>query len=212
MGEGATSQGEFHSAMNFAGVYKTPVVFFCENNQYAISLPTRRQTASESIAIKAEAYGFEGVQIDGNDILAVYKATKSAVDKARSGGGPTLIEAITYRMGGHSTSDDATVYRSPEEVELWKKRDPIARFTAYLIKKGVTSEQENKKLVEQIDAEMSAVIKEREKIPPPAASTLFTDVYAEMPWHLREEAEEFMREEGENGPKGEEYEKEPGSF
>ena len=103
LGEGATSQGEFHAAMNFAGVYKTPLVFFCENNQYAISLPVRRQTASESIAIKAEAYGFEGVQIDGNDILAVYKATKSAVDKARSGGGPTLIEAITYRIGGHST-------------------------------------------------------------------------------------------------------------
>jgi pyruvate dehydrogenase E1 component alpha subunit len=212
LGEGATSQGEFHSAMNFAGVYKTPVVFFCENNQYAISLPTRRQTASESIAIKAEAYGFEGVQIDGNDILAVYKATKSAVDKARSGGGPTLIEAITYRMGGHSTSDDATVYRSPEEVELWKKRDPITRFTAYLIKKGIISEQENQKSIGQIDAEMSAVVKEREKIPPPAASTLFTDVYAEMPWHLREEAEEFMRDEGENGPKGEEYEKESGAL
>ncbi len=198
-GEGATSQGEFHAAMNFAGVYKTPVVFFCENNQYAISLPVRRQTASESIAIKAEAYGFEGVQIDGNDILAVYKATKSAVDKARSGGGPTLIEAITYRMGGHSTSDDAAVYRSPEEVEMWKKRDPIVRFTKYLINKGIISEQENEKLLQQIDADITKVIKERELIPPPAKSTLFTDVYAEMPWHIREEAEEFMREEGDDG-------------
>src|SRR5208283_2131931 len=111
--------------------------------------PTRRQTASESIAIKAEAYGFEGVQIDGNDILAVYKATKSAVDKARSGGGPSLIEAITYRIGGHSTSDDASVYRSAEEVELWKRRDPITRFTAYLMKKGIISDQENKKFIEQ---------------------------------------------------------------
>jgi pyruvate dehydrogenase E1 component alpha subunit len=195
-GEGATSQGEFHSAMNFAGVYKTPVIFFCENNQYAISLPTRRQTASESIAIKAEAYGFEGVQIDGNDILAVYKATKSAVDKARAGGGPSLIEAITYRMGGHSTSDDPNVYRNTEEVELWKKRDPIVRFTAYLVNKGILSEQENKRLKEQIESEMAQVVKEREVIPPPAVSTLFTDVYSEMPWHLREEAEEFMREEG----------------
>ncbi len=200
-GEGATSQGEFHSAMNFAGVYKTPVVFFCENNQYAISLPVRRQTASESIAIKAEAYGFEGVQIDGNDILAVYKATKSAVDTARSGGGPTLIEAITYRIGAHSTSDDANIYRSAEEVEMWKKRDPLVRFTKYLINKGIISEQENEKMIQQIDADMTKVIKERELIPPPAKSTLFTDVYSEMPWHIREEAEEFMRDEGDVGAK-----------
>ena len=110
--------------MNFAGVYKTPVVFFCENNQYAISLPVRRQTASGSIAIKAEAYGFEGVQIDGNDILAVYKATKSAVDKARSGGGPTLIEAITYRMGGHSTSDDATSTGAPRRSSSGRGETP----------------------------------------------------------------------------------------
>ena len=213
LGEGATSQGEFHAAMNFAGVYKTPVIFFCENNQYAISLPVRRQTASESIAIKAEAYGFEGVQIDGNDVLAVYKATRSAVDKARSGGGPTLIEAITYRMGGHSTSDDPTVYRSSEEVEMWKKRDPITRFTAYLVKKGITNEQEIKKVMEEIDAEMTRVIKEREAIPPPAPSTLFTDVYSEMPWHLREEAEEFMKDEGNaGGAKGGGYEKDPGAM
>jgi pyruvate dehydrogenase E1 component alpha subunit len=185
--------------MNFAGVYKTPVVFFCENNQYAISLPVRRQTASQSIAIKAEAYGFEGVQIDGNDILAVYMATKSAVDKARSGGGPTLIEAVTYRMGGHSTSDDPSVYRSSEEVELWKKRDPLTRFNAYLIKKGVLTEKENQRFMQEIDAELAGVIKDRESIPPPADSTLFTDVYSEMPWHLREEADEFMREESGSG-------------
>jgi len=203
-GEGATSQGEFHAAMNFAGVYKTPVIFVCENNQYAISLPVRRQTASESIAIKAEAYGFEGVQIDGNDILAVYKATKSAVDKARAGGGPTLIEAITYRMGGHSTSDDPTVYRSAEEVELWRKRDPIVRFTRYLINKGVINEKENSDMIAKIDSELSKAIKEREAIPPPDPSTLFTDVYSEIPWHIREEAEEFMREEGGSGKRAEE--------
>lgn len=213
LGEGATSQGEFHAGMNFAGVYKVPLVFFCQNNQYAISLPTMRQTASENIAMKAEAYGFEGVQIDGNDILAVYQATKSAVDKARSGGGPTLIEAVTYRIGGHSTSDDPGVYRSAEEVEMWKKRDPIVRFTAYLIKKGVISEQENRNLLERIDSELSATIKEREAIPPPSASTLFTDVYSEMPWHLREEAEEFMKEEGEAGASGEGgYERQPGAL
>lgn len=194
-GEGATSQGEFHAALNFAGVFKAPVVFFCENNQYAISLPSRRSTASESIAIKAEAYGFEGVQIDGNDVLAAYQAAKSAIDKARSGGGPTLIEAVTYRMGGHSTSDDPSVYRSKAEVEMWRKRDPITRFTSYLMKKKVLTEEANQKLMAEIDAEMSRIIKEREAIPPVDQSTLFTEVYSEMPWHLREEAEEFMRDE-----------------
>lgn len=203
-GEGATSQGEFHAAMNFAGVYKTPVVFFCENNQYAISLPARRQTASESIAVKAEAYGFEGVQIDGNDVLAVYKATKSAVDKARSGGGPTLIEAITYRMGGHSTSDDPSVYRSAEEVELWKKRDPLVRFTRYLINKGVINEKQIAETTGRIEADLAKTVKEREAIPPPDPSTLFTDVYSEVPWHIREEAEEFMTEEGNKGARSEE--------
>jgi len=195
LGEGATSQGEFHAAMNFAGVYRTPVVFFCENNQYAISLPVRRQTASASIAVKAEAYGFEGFQIDGNDILAVYKATKSAVEKARAGDGPTLIEAITYRMGGHSTSDDPSVYRSSEEVEHWKKRDPILRFTAYLKNKGMLTDQENKRLQEETEQEVSSVVKQRLTVPPPAKSSLFTDVYSEMPWHLQEEADEFMRDE-----------------
>ena len=199
MGEGATSQGEFHAAMNFAGVWKTPVVFLCENNQYAISLPARRQTASENFAIKAEAYGFEGVQVDGNDVLAVYKATKSAVDKARSGGGPTLIEAVTYRIGGHSSSDDPRVYRSDEEVELWKKRDPIPRFTAYLKMKGVINEKDNAKMIEEIDAQMTKAVKEREPIPPPDVSTLFSDVYSEIPWHIQEEAEEFLREEGGKG-------------
>jgi pyruvate dehydrogenase E1 component alpha subunit len=213
LGEGATSQGEFHAAMNFAGLWKTPTIFFCENNQYAISLPVRKQTASESIAIKAEAYGFEGVQIDGNDILAVYKATKSAVDKARAGGGPTFIEAITYRMGGHSTSDDPSVYRNAEEVEMWKKRDPITRFTAYLVKKGILKEQDNEKYMKEIDAEISQIVKEREAIPPPASSTLFTDVYSEMPWHLREEEEEFMRDEGDGSEsKGTGYQKDPGAM
>jgi len=201
MGEGATSQGEFHAAMNFAGVYMTPVVFFCENNQYAISLPARRQTASRSFAMKAEAYGFEGVQVDGNDVLAVYKAVKSAADKARSGGGPTFIEAVTYRIGGHSSSDDPSVYRSGEEVEMWRKRDPISRFTAYLTRKGLLTESENAKYLEAIDADMTKTIKERETIKPPNPSTLFTDVYSQVPWHLQEEADEYMQDELGFGPR-----------
>lgn len=193
-GEGATSQGEFHSAMNFAGVFKVPVVFFCENNQYAISLPFRRQTASENVAMKAEAYGFEGVLIDGNDVLAVYKATKTAVDKARAGGGPTLIEGLTYRLGGHSSSDDPNKYRSPEELEHWKTRDPIKRFRVYLTKKGLITEQEDRRIQEEVESELVTAIKESEKIPPPSKLSMFTDVYAEMPWHLKEEADESAEE------------------
>jgi pyruvate dehydrogenase E1 component alpha subunit len=193
-GEGATSQGEFHSAMNFAGVFKVPVVFVCKNNQYAISMPFRRQTASANIAMKAEAYGFEGVLVDGNDVLASYKAMKAAVDKARSGGGPTLIEALTYRMGGHSSSDDPTKYRSAEEVELWKARDPIGRFRTYLMKKGLLTDQEDSKMREEVENELVGTIKESEKVPPPTAYSMFTDVYAEMPWHIKEEADELARE------------------
>lgn len=193
-GDGATSQGEFHSALNFAGVFKVPIVFFCENNQYAISLPFRRQTASENVAIKAEAYGFEGVLVDGNDVLAVYKATKAAVDKARSGGGPTLIEAVTYRIGGHSSSDDPNRYRSPEETEHWKARDPIKRFRAYMTKKGLLTEQEDRALQEKVENEIVAIIRESEKVPQPPVTSMFTDVYAEIPWHLKEEADELARE------------------
>jgi TPP-dependent pyruvate/acetoin dehydrogenase alpha subunit len=193
-GDGATSQGEFHSAMNFAGVFNVPVIFLCQNNQYAISLPVRRQTASANIAMKAEAYGFEGVLVDGNDVLAVYKVTKAAVDKARSGGGPTLIEAVTYRMGGHSSSDDPTKYRSSEELELWKTRDPITRFRRYLGKKGLLTEQEDRKVQEEVENEIVSTIKESEKVPPPTSSSMFTDVYAEMPWHIKEEADELMKE------------------
>jgi pyruvate dehydrogenase E1 component alpha subunit len=193
-GDGATSQGEFHSALNFAGVFKVPIVFLCENNQYAISLPFRRQTASENVAVKAEAYGFEGVLVDGNDVLAVYKATRAAVDKARSGGGATLIEAVTYRIGGHSSSDDANKYRNPEEVEHWKNRDPIKRFRAYMTKKGLMTEQEDRGMQEEVENEIVSVIKESEKVPGPSVMSLFTDVYAEMPWHLKEEADELARE------------------
>ncbi|MBI3022877.1 MAG: pyruvate dehydrogenase (acetyl-transferring) E1 component subunit alpha [Thaumarchaeota archaeon] len=193
-GDGATSQGEFHTALNFAGVFKLPIVFFCENNQYAISLPVRRQTASENIAMKAWSYGFEGTQVDGNDILAVYKAAKDTIDKARSGGGPTLIEGVTYRMGGHSTADDPSKYRNQSEVEMWKKRDPILRFRLYLMKKGLLSEQEDRKMQQEMENEVNETAKEAEKVAPPALSTMFSDVYEEMPWHLKEELDDLMKE------------------
>src|SRR6184192_3921889 len=134
-GDGATSEGDFHEAMNFAGVWHVPVVFVCQNNQWAISVPIKKQTHSRTLAQKASAYGFPGIQVDGNDVLAVYAASREAVDRARAGDGPTLIECVTYRLGVHTTADDPTKYRTDEEVKFWEQKDPLTRFRAYLEKK-----------------------------------------------------------------------------
>ncbi len=188
-GDGATSAGDFHSGMNFAGVFKPSCIFLCQNNQYAISVPFRRQTAAESIAIKAEAYGIEGVRVDGNDVIAVYDATKKAVEKGRRGDGPTLIECVTYRLENHSTSDDWTRYRTPQEVEEWRARDPIMRFQAYLRERGLLRVEENEAIQKVIDEKIADAVKQAEAAPPPSIDSLFEDVYAEMPWNLREELE-----------------------
>ncbi len=193
-GDGGTSENDFHAGMNFAGVFKTPTIFFCQNNHWAISVPIEKQTASETIAIKAKAYGFEGVRVDGNDILAVYRTTKEAVDKARRGGGPTLIEAVTYRMGPHSSSDDPKRYRTEEELAEWQKRDPLTRFRKYLEKKEIWSEADEKKAQDNANSELDEAIAHAEKLPKPALETLFTDVYAEMPWHLEEQLRELREE------------------
>ncbi len=187
LGDGATSEGDFHVSLNFAGVFKLPVVFTCQNNQWAISVPFRRQTASESIAIKARAYGFEGVQVDGNDVLAVYRVAREAVEKARAGGGPTLIEAVTYRLEGHSSSDDPTRYRDEEEVQEWKKRDPIERFRKYLEREGLWNARKEAQLQEELNMQITQAIKEAEAAPLPSVESLFEDVYAEMPTHLKEQ-------------------------
>jgi len=194
-GEGATSANDFHTGMNFAGVYKTPTVFFCQNNHYAISLPVERQTATDTIAVKAQAYGFEGVRVDGNDILAVYRTTKEAVDRARSNGGPTLIEAVTYRMGPHSSSDDPKRYRSNQELDEWQMRDPLARFRKYLERKRIWSAADEKKAQEDTNRQIDEAISYAEKIPRPTIETLFTDVYAELPWHIQEEFRELKDED-----------------
>ncbi len=193
-GDGGTSENDFHTGMNFAGVFKTPTIFFCQNNHWAISLPVEKQTASETIAIKAKAYGFEGIRVDGNDILAVYRTTKEAVDKARSGRGPTLIEAVTYRMGPHSSSDDPKRYRTEEELAEWQKRDPLVRFRKYLEKKGIWTEAEEKKAQDDAIHELDEAVAYAEKLPKPALETLFTDVYAEMPWHIEEQLRELREE------------------
>jgi pyruvate dehydrogenase E1 component alpha subunit/2-oxoisovalerate dehydrogenase E1 component alpha subunit len=193
LGDGATSEGDFHVAMNFAGVKKAPVIFFCQNNQWAISVPLSGQTASGNIAVKATAYGFEGVQVDGNDILAVTQVTQQAVEKARKGGGPTLIEAVTYRMGSHSSSDDPTRYRDSKEVEEWQRRDPITRFRKYLDSKGLWDEQKEIALKEKFDEEISQAIKVVEAAPPPPRESLLEDVYASLSPRLVEQAAYLKR-------------------
>ncbi|HLC59968.1 MAG TPA: pyruvate dehydrogenase (acetyl-transferring) E1 component subunit alpha [Candidatus Nanoarchaeia archaeon] len=190
-GEGATSKGDFHEAMNFAGVYNAQTIFFCENNQFAISVPRSKQTHSETIAQKAIAYGVEGIQIDGMDIFAVYKATKDAIDKARAGKGPTLIEAYTYRLCDHSTSDDASRYRSKEEFEAWMKKDSIERLEKYMRKKNLLDDGYKAKVLESSQQIIEKAVTEFEKLSPPDAKDMFTFVYANLTPQQKEEMEEL---------------------
>ena len=192
-GDGATSSSEFHVGMNFAGVYKAPTIFLCENNQYAISVPLTQQTASATIAVKARAYGFEGIRIDGNDLFAVYSTVRKAAESARRGEGPTLIECYTYRLGAHSTADDWKRYRSNEEVESWKRKDPILRVRAYLEDtRKVWSDDKETKLRAEIEGTINAAITKGESIPPPAIETMFEDVYAELTTNLKEQKEDLL--------------------
>jgi TPP-dependent pyruvate/acetoin dehydrogenase alpha subunit len=190
-GDGGTSSNDFHTGLNFAGVYKAPVVFICENNGWAISVPQKGQTASETMAIKAQAYGMPGVRVDGNDILAVYSVTKAAVDRARKGDGPTLIETVTYRMASHSSSDDASRYRDAKEYEEWKKKDPIARFQLYLKGKKLWDEKFEAEVQETAKAQIAEAVKVAEARENPAASTLFDDVYMNLTPQLKAQRQEL---------------------
>jgi len=185
-GDGATSEGDFHEALNFAGVYQVPVIFVCQNNHWAISVPLARQTRSKTLAQKALAYGIPGIQVDGNDILAVYSAAKEAVERARKGEGPTFIECVTYRLQMHTTADDPKRYRSDEEVDAWKKRDPIPRFQTYLIDKGVFSESDIRKLEASVQEEIQQAVDRAEErmksLGDPLA--MFDHTYATLPPHL----------------------------
>lgn len=188
-GDGSTNTLGFHSGMNFAGVYGSPVVFLCQNNGWAISCPVEKQTASEGFAIKGEAYGIPGVTVDGNDALAVYRAVSEAVKRARAGEGPTLIEAVTYRMGGHSTSDDPSKYVAKEMFDEWEARCPIKRFRAWLIDEGKLTEDEADAIVKEADEEMLKAAREAEAKPVPPLDTIFSDVYADQPPHLKQQSD-----------------------
>ncbi len=192
MGDGATSSADFHSGMNFAAVWQVPAVFVCQNNNWSISLSTERQTASASIAHKALAYGMPGYRVDGNDAFAVYAAVRDAVERARKGGGPSFLECVTYRIGAHSSSDDPRVYRDEREVDVWKQRDPVDRLQAVLMRTGHLTKAADAKIAEEATATVTAAAKAAEAMPPPARETLFTDVYAELPWNLREQRSELF--------------------
>ena len=194
-GDGGTSQGDFHEGLNFAGVFNLPVVFVCQNNQWAISIPRSKQTRSKTLAQKAHAYGFDGLQVDGNDILAVYAAAEEAVSRARSGGGPTLIECVTYRMAVHTTADDPKRYRSEAEVESWRLKDPLTRFQKYLAGKGLLSEEQVRGEEERVGTEIQAGVDRAEEQMKHLTDPLlmFEHAYAEMPPYLKEQREEFIR-------------------
>ncbi len=181
LGDGATSEHDFHVGMTFAAVWKCPVVLFCQNNGWAISVPVSAQTASKTIAVKARGYGMPGVRIDGNDLLAVVAATRDAVERARRGEGPTFIEAVTYRRMGHSSSDDPTIYRDEAEVAEWEAKDPIDRMRRYLEKRGIWDEAKETECLARQNELVSQEIQEAEKAGPPAFESMIADVYAVTP-------------------------------
>lgn len=193
-GDGATSEGDFHEGLNFAGVFTTPTVFVCQNNQWAISVPREHQTHSRTLAQKALAYGIPGTQVDGNDILAVYVAAREAVERARKGEGPTLIECITYRLSAHTTADDPKRYRTKEEEEAWKKCDPLRRFRHYLEQKNLIDDAAVEAMEKEIAAELKQAWKRAEERM--AALTdpdvIFDHQYATMPPYLQQQREAFI--------------------
>ena len=191
-GEGTASTGQFHVGLNFAGVFKAPCIFFCRNNGWAISTPGNKQTAARSIAIKALAYGMPGIRVDGNDLLAVIAVMEDAVERARRGEGPTLIEAVTYRRGGHSSSDDPSVYRDPAEPKEWEAKDPLERWRRHLETRKLWTQALHDQYTQEITDELVTAVKNAGELGNPAIETLFDDVFAELPPHLQEQKAQML--------------------
>ncbi|MFZ7125211.1 MAG: pyruvate dehydrogenase (acetyl-transferring) E1 component subunit alpha [Desulfobacterales bacterium] len=195
-GDGATSEGDFHEGINFAGVFESPVIFLCQNNHWAISMPRSRQTRSGTIAQKAVAYGIPGIQVDGNDLLAVYVAVSEAAERARAGKGPTLVECVTYRMSMHTTADDPKKYRPEKDVEGWRKKDPIERFEKYLVKKKVLDKKKIEATAESVMEEIQKAVDSAERKMKSFTDPLlmFDHAYAETPRSLERQREELVEE------------------
>lgn len=186
-GDGTSSKGDLHEALTFAGQFQLPVVYIIENNGWAISVPRKRQAAAQTLAQKAWGYGVEGLQVDGNDALAVYQAVSAAVARARKGDGPTLLECETYRMSHHTTADDAARYRDAKEVEAWRKRDPISRMKLFLVKRKLWDDAKERRLAAQTRTWIEEEIKAYEETPAPNPLNMFADNYAHAPWNLIEQ-------------------------
>ncbi|MCL5942620.1 MAG: pyruvate dehydrogenase (acetyl-transferring) E1 component subunit alpha [Actinobacteria bacterium] len=198
-GEGATSEGDFSEAMNFAGVFQAPVVFLCQNNQWAISVPYHKQTAACTVAQKAVGYGMPGVQVDGNDVFAVYRTVSEALERARNGDGPSLIEAHTYRVTDHTTADDARRYRSEEEVAVWRRRDPIARLARYMKKNGLLDDEGEAAVETRADEQVAEAVATFEAMEPPSPEEIFAHVFAEITPPLAEQRADLLRRVGKRG-------------
>jgi pyruvate dehydrogenase E1 component alpha subunit len=192
LGDGATSSADFHSALNFAQVFRVPCVFVCQNNRWAISTPASRQSNTATFAERASAYAMPAERVDGNDVCALYTAFQRAAARARSGLGPTFLECVTYRVGPHSTSDDPTLYRNEAEVADWKTRDPILRLTRELEAEGALDPERARAISAELSAELEAALLRVEAEPFPPRSSLFDDVYAELPQHLLEQRKELL--------------------
>ncbi len=197
IGDGASSKGDFHEAMTFAGVHKLGLIMFIENNGWAISLSREQQCASETLAQKGHGYGAHSIQVDGNDALAVHKAVSEAVARGRNGEGPTVIEAMTYRMSNHTTADDASRYRSNEEVEEWKKKDPLDRFRKHLLKTEVLDDDAVEKIQKEAEEYVAGEVKAYEAFDKPNPLNMFSNNSEKAPWHVieqRAELEEILKE------------------
>jgi TPP-dependent pyruvate/acetoin dehydrogenase alpha subunit len=202
-GEGATSTPIFHASANFAGRFKTPAILLCRNNGWAISVPSSVQTATPTFAQKAVAYGMPGLLVDGNDILAMVQVVREAAERARRGEGPTLIEAFTYRRGAHSSSDDPSVYRDPTEPKEWERRDPLERLRKHMIGRGELTPAVEAAIEKELVAAIQDALAYAESRPPkPSLHSMFEDVYADVPWHLEEQAAALEAEVRKHGPKG----------
>jgi pyruvate dehydrogenase E1 component alpha subunit len=192
-GDGATSEGDFNEALNFAGVYQAPVVLVIQNNGWAISVPRRKQSAAQTLAARGAGFGVPSELVDGNDILAVYDVMQKAVQRARSGRGPTLVETLTYRIGAHTTADDPTRYRDPAEVEAWRAKDPIARFQKFLTERGLLNEGRVQQVVEEVEEEVNEAVQIAEAMPPMAPDSFFDYTMAELSPRLKEQHADLLR-------------------
>src|SRR5712692_4804766 len=192
-GDGATSEGDFNEALNFAGVFQAPVVLVIQNNGWAISVPRRKQSAAQTFASRGPGFGVPSRLVDGNDILAVYDIMQEAVERARSGQGPTLVETLTYRIGAHTTADDPTRYRDPAEVEAWRAKDPIVRFQKFLTRRDLLNEDRVRQIVEEVEEEVNEAVQIAEAMPPMAPGSFFDYTSATPSPRLQEQRADLLR-------------------